>query len=165
MKRFFRTGLIAIGLALSAANYGQPGPQPFHERLLGDWRGTGKVMGAASQLHMQWEMALGGKFVRLTFHNEMTTASGKQRFEGHAYYQSKSDGHYSGRWFDSSGDAHPINGIIEGDALIANWGTAETKEGRTIYRLLGAGKMEVIDSIRSKDGSWREFGRSTFVRQ
>ena len=80
----------------------------------------GKVMGAASQIHMRWEPALGGKFVRLTFHNLMTTPTGKQRFEGHAYYQRKSDGSYSGRWFDSSGDAHPINGVIEGEALIAN---------------------------------------------
>lgn len=142
---------------------------PITTRLIGSWRGEGKVMGLESRIQMKWERVLDGKFVRLTFRNEMRSPQGTQVFEGHAYYQAQPDGNdpgrWRGQWFDSGGEAHPINGKTEGDALIADWGTKETKQGRTIYRLLTANTAEVIDSVLAKDGQWKEFGRSKFVRE
>ena len=151
-----------LPLALNAG--GKPA-EPITTRLLGSWRGEGKVMGMEARLQMKWERVLEGKFMRLTFRNEMRGKEGAQLFEGHAYYQAQPDGTYRGQWFDSGGEAHPINGKVEGDALIAEWGTKETKLGRTVYRLTGENAAEVTDSILAKDGQWKEFGRSRFTRE
>jgi len=109
---------------------------------------------------------LGGKFVRLSLRNEMRAASGHTEiFEGHAYYQLKAAGSYEAQWFDSRGISFPIKAQVEGDALISFWGTAASEEGKSVYRLLDADKLEVVDSVKQKDGSWKEFGRFTAVRE
>jgi hypothetical protein len=138
---------------------------PITTRMLGSWRGEGHVMGMESRIQMKWESVLGGKFVRLTWRNEMRAKQGKQVFEGDAYYQANQDGTYRGQWFDSGGEAHPISGKIESESLVADWGTKDTKQGRTVYRLLSENTMEVIDSVLAKDGQWKEFGRSKFLRE
>lgn len=164
-SRWLKTFAIAcFVLSLSVMTIGRSG-EPITTRLLGSWRGEGKVMGLESRIQMKWERVLGGKFVRITFRNEMRGPQGPQIFEGHGYYQAQPDGSYRGQWFDSGGEAHPIQGRAEGDALIADWGTKETKQGRTIYRLLAENTVEVVDSVLSKEGQWREFGRSKFVRE
>ena len=154
-----------LWVLLPPLNAGGKSVEPITTRLLGNWRGEGKVMGMESRLQMKWERVLEGKFARLTFRNEMRGKDGARLFEGHAYYQAQPDGTYRGQWFDSGGEAHPINGKVEGDALIAEWGTKETKLGRTIYRLLAADAVEVVDSVLAKDGQWREFGRAKFRRE
>ena len=65
------------------------------------------------------------------------------------------DGRYRGMWFDNSGMFRPLEARRDGDALVSKWGTPETEEGETTYRLLPDGKMEVIDRVKSKDGTWR----------
>jgi lipocalin len=76
--------------------------------------------------------------VRLSLKNEMRGTNGAvQSFEGHAYYQSTGAGKYA----------------------VAFWGSPEQEEGKSTYRILESGQLEVVDSVRQKDGTWKEFGR------
>jgi hypothetical protein len=95
----------------------------------------------------------------------MGAAPKTRLFEGHAYYQALAGGGYRGTWMDNSGAIRPIVARREGEAMIAEWGTPETEVGETTYRLLGQDRMEVLDRVRQKDGSWRDFGRATLVRR
>lgn len=137
-------------------------PDPLLARLAGAWAGTGTVLGADATVRLTWEWTLDGQFLRLTFANQM----GPRRFDGHAYYRAIRAGEYRGMWFDSSGMMRPITARAEGDALVARWGTPETEEGETTYRLLPDDALEIVDRVRSKDGQWRTFGtvRATRAR-
>jgi hypothetical protein len=117
-----------------------------------------------SKIDMSWSWELNGRFLRLTFRNEMGTAPKMNVFEGHAYYQ-PAGARYRGMWFDNSGMQRPLDATREGDALVSQWGTAETEQGETTYRLRADGTMEVIDRVKGKDGNWREFGRATYTRR
>ena len=138
------------------------------DRFHGSWQGDGKTLGMNARLQMKWEPVLGGKFVRLSLRNEMTTPAGKKQiFEGHAYYQRDraSETVYEARWFDSRGLSFPIKARIEGESLVAEWGSPETEQGKSVYRLLEPNRMEVIDSVKQKDGAWKEFGKFVVVRE
>lgn len=138
----------------------------FLNRFQGTWQGDGKTMGMTARLQMKWEWVLGTKYLRLSLKNEMQSGAGQpQVFEGHAYYRPAGEGKYEGQWFDSRGLSFPIKGNMEGDALTALWGTPELEEGKSVYRFLEAGKMEVVDSVKQKDGTWKEFGRFVVIRQ
>jgi hypothetical protein len=89
----------------------------------------------------------------------------KATFEGHAYYRALGNGRYRGMWFDNSGMFRPLDARADGDTLVAKWGTVETEEGETTYRLLPDGKMEVTDRVKSKDGTWRVFGQSGLMKR
>ena len=149
---------LLLSLVLLAA---QPAPDPLLSRLAGQWSGTGTVLNQPSKIEMSWSWELGGQFLRLTFRNQMPKAV----FEGHAYYRAMGEGSYRGMWFDNSGMFRPLDARREGDALIAKWGTPETEEGETTYRLLADGKMEVVDRVKSKDGTWRQFGQSGLMKR
>ena len=142
----------------------QTGADPLLSRLAGQWSGSGTVLKQPAAMHMTWSWELGGQFLRLTFRNEMGTAPKANVFEGHAYYHALGDGRYRGMWFDNSGQLRPIEGRREDNALVSKWGTPETEEGETTYRLLSDSELEVVDRVKSKDGSWREFGRSRLRR-
>ncbi len=73
-------------------------------------------------------------------------------------------GRYRGMWFDNSGMFRPLEARRDGDALVSKWGTPETEEGETTYRLTSDSRMEIVDRVKSKDGTWREFGRSVVTR-
>jgi hypothetical protein len=151
--------LFSYGLKASTADV-------FLNRLQGTWQGDGKTLGMPARLQMKWEWVLGGKFLRLSLKNEMQAANRQlQTFEGHAYYQPAGEAKYQGEWFDSRGESFPIKGNIEGDALIALWGAPGKEQGKSVYRLIEAGKLEVIDFVMDKDGAWKEFGRFVMIRQ
>ena len=140
-------------------------PTPPLEQWLGEWRGTGTTNAASARLNLKWERALGGRFVRLTLLNEIGAEPASQRFEGLAlYWPGASAGRLNGRWFDSQGATHLLDAVLEPGALIAEWGDGTTPRGRSTYRLLSPNAMEVIDEIRRKDGTWREFGRFRLER-
>jgi hypothetical protein len=147
-------------LLLSLVLVLQPGSDPFLNRLAGQWSGAGTVLNQPSKISISWSWELGGQFMRLTFRNEMP----KSTFEGHAYYRSTGAGQYRGMWFDNSGMSRPLDARQDGDALIAKWGTPDAEQGETTYRLTSDSRMEIVDRVRSKDGTWREFGRSTVTR-
>jgi hypothetical protein len=130
-------------------------------RFTGQWSGSGTVLNQPSKIAMSWTSELGGQFLRLTFRNEMP----KSVFEGHAYYRALGNGAYRGMWFDNSGMFRPLDARRDGDALVSKWGTPETEEGETTYRLLADGTMEVIDRVKGKDGAWRQFGQSGLMKR
>jgi hypothetical protein len=142
----------------------QTGADPLLTRLAGQWTGAGTVLQQPASIRLTWSWELGGQFLRLTFRNEMGSAPKMNVFEGHAYYRALGDGRYRGMWFDNSGQLRPIEARREEDALVARWGTPDTEEGETTYRLLSDSEMEVVDRVKSKDGTWREFGRSRLRR-
>ena len=150
-------------LLLSLVLIVQGGADPLLSRFAGQWSGTGTVLNQPSKISTSWSWELGGQFLRLTFRNEMP----KTAFEGHAYYRpaASSPGTYRGMWFDNSGMFRPLDARQEGDALVAKWGTPETEEGETTYRLTSDARMEIVDRVKSKDGTWRDFGRSVLTRK
>lgn len=142
--------------------------EAFLKRYQGTWQGDGKAFGMPARLDLKWEWVLGDKFLRLTLRNEMRNANGQtQVFEGHAYYRPAGPANgskYEARWFDSRGTSFPIQAHGEGESLIALWGSPDQEDGKSIYRLIEPGKLEVIDAVRQKDGSWKEFGRFVVQR-
>ena len=130
---------------------------PLLNRFAGTWSGSGTVLNQPSKISMSWSWELNGQFLRLSFKNEMP----KQTFEGHAYYRPSAENRYRGMWFDNAGMLRPLDARRDGDTLVSRWGTPESEEGETTYRLLSDTRMDIIDRVKSKDGTWREFGRST----
>ncbi len=136
----------------------------FLSRLHGDWEGEGKAFGGAARLRVKWEWVLDNKFLRLSLRNEISGANGaKQLFEGQAYYRSAGD-KYLGHWFDSRGTTFPIRAQLESNTLAAWWGSPETEEGKSTYQLIDETTMEVVDAVKQKDGTFREFARFTVKR-
>lgn len=165
--------ILTIGIAVSLSvvllffHTAEASPSDlFLNRFQGTWQGDGKSLGMSARLQMKWEWVLRSKFLRLSLKNEMQRAAGQtQVFEGHAYYQSVGEGKYEGKWFDSQGASFSISANIEGDALTALWGSPGQEHGKSVYRFMEAGKLEVVDSVRQKDGTWKEFGRFIVIRQ
>jgi len=155
-------------LLLSVVFALQLGSDTLLTRFAGQWSGMGTVLNQPSKISLTWTWELGGQFLRLTFRNEMP----KSTFEGHAYYRPVADpstapaagGRYRGMWFDNSGMFRPLDARRDGDALVSKWGTPDTEEGETTYRLTSDSRMEIVDRVKSKDGTWREFGRSIVTR-
>jgi hypothetical protein len=133
-------------------------------RLEGDWAGEGTILGQPATVEMHWTPALAGAFLRLTWVSHIGAAPKAARFEGQAYYRRTGAGVTRATWFDSSGQVRPIVVSSTGDALVAAWGTPETEVGETTYRLESATRVLVVDRVRQKDGTWREFGRSILSR-
>jgi hypothetical protein len=133
-------------------------------RLLGAWQGSGTILGQASTVELHWTRVLDGRFVRLTFTSHIGPAPKTRRFEGHAYYEALPNGRFRATWFDSSGMTRPIAAQVQDDALVSAWGTPDTEEGETTSRLVSDRQMEVVDRVKGKDGTWREFGRSVLQR-
>ncbi|HWI17237.1 MAG TPA: hypothetical protein VNT81_05795 [Vicinamibacterales bacterium] len=152
-------------LLLALVLFVQTAPDALLGRLAGQWAGTGTVLNQPAKIEMAWTWELGGRFLKLTFRNEMGTAPKLSVFEGHAYYRATADGRYRGMWFDNSGMFRPLDANREGDALVSKWGTPDTEEGETTYRLLPNGSMEVIDRVKGKDGTWRTFGQSGLMKR
>jgi hypothetical protein len=162
MSNRIATASLALLLLVPATVY--PQSDSLFKRLHGSWSGEGKTLEMPATLRMTWEWVLGEKFLRLNLKNEMKTASGQvQLFEGHAYYQ-PSEAKCEGTWFDSRGTSFPIKCRIEGQSLTAMWGGPGQENGKSVYSFLAGGKLEVVDSVKQKDGSWKEFGRFLMSR-
>jgi len=165
-RRSTRCALLFAAVLLFPYSPAMSQAEPFLKRFQGSWQGDGKAFGMTARLRLNWEWVLGDKFLRLNLKNTTQASNGQaQVFEGHAYYRSIGSNKYEGKWFDSRGVSFPIQAESEGDALIGLWGTSEQEQGKSTYRILGPGKMEVIDSVKQKDGSWKEFGRFVVIRE
>lgn len=133
--------------------------------LKGDWVGEGKAFGGAALMRLKWEWVLDNKFLRLTLRNEISAPNGaKQIFEGQAYYRSAGVDKYQAHWFDSRGTTFPIRAVLEGNTMTSFWGSPETEEGKSTYQLIDDVTMEVVDYVKQKDGTFREFGRVRLKR-
>jgi hypothetical protein len=132
----------------------------FLRTLAGGWIGTGTIQKREAHVELTVAPVLGDRFVRLQWVNN-GGKDGRQLFEGLAIYEERPDGSYAATWWDSQGARHAVTATVEGAALTALWG----ERGRTVYRLLDTGALEVTDSVKGSDGSWAEFGRSTLKRK
>ncbi|MGE0816331.1 MAG: hypothetical protein AB7O28_02130 [Vicinamibacterales bacterium] len=164
-----RAALCCLMLAAATPAAGQGGDAAavtVLDRLEGEWRGAGTILGQPAEVEMRWDRALDGAFARLTWVSRIGTGPAARRFEGHAYYGRTSAGPVRATWFDSSGLTRPIAARVpaEGDALVAAWGTADTEVGETTYRLESPSSVLVVDRVRRRDGEWREFGRTRLTR-
>ncbi len=137
-----------------------PGTAGFLRRLAGSWIGSGAVMKREAHVELQIAPVLGEKFFKLHWANN-GGKDGRELFEGLAIYEDRPDGTYAATWWDSLGARHAVTATVDGSALTALWGD----RGRTVYRLLDTGELEVVDSVKRPDGSWAEFGRSTLKRK
>ena len=133
------------------------------EWLMGKWEGGGTHSGRESKASLEAGYALGSTVVELRY---VMTLQVKffPKFEGRAFYRPLPEGGWKAHWFDSFGNELPVTATLEGTTLTADWGTAGTEQGRTIYRLLGDGRLEIVDFVLQPDGTRREFARQTFVR-
>ena len=147
-------------LLLSLVLFAQANVDPLLAHLVGTWTGSGVVLSQQATISMTWSWELDGQFLKLTFKNEIP----KKLFEGQAYYRPTAEGVYRGMWFDNSGMSRPLQAKRDGDALVSKWGTPQTEEGETTYRLMSDTRLDIIDRVKSKDGTWREFGRSSVTR-
>lgn len=111
--------------------------------LQGDWSGTGTMFGRPSEARLEIRPALGGRFLELSYR-----ASG---FEGRAFYRPGGDNRWAATWFDNRGTTFPIEAVAGERLLTANWGSAATEQGRTVYRLLPDGRLEVVDTAGGRD--------------
>jgi hypothetical protein len=132
----------------------------FLRTLQGGWIGTGSVLKREAHVELAVAPVLGGRFVRLQWTNN-GGKDGREQFEGLAIYEERPDGTLTATWWDSQGARHAVTASVEGQALTALWG----ERGRTLYRLLETGALEITDSVKGPDGSWSEFGRSTLKRK
>lgn len=132
----------------------------FLRELAGGWIGAGTVQKREAHVELGVRPVLGGRFVELHWLNN-GGKDGRDLFEGIAVYEEKPDGTLAATWWDSQGARHEVKATVEGAAMTALWGD----RGRTVYRLLETGELEVTDSVKRQDGSWSEFGRSTLKRK
>ena len=128
--------------------------------LGGAWIGAGTVESREAHVELRVEPVLGGRFTRLTWSN-LGGNDGRELFEGLAVYEERPDGTLAATWWDSLGSRYSVSATADATTLTALWG----ERGRTVYRLVSTGELEVSDSVRQPDGGWREFGRTTLRRK
>ena len=156
---------LLLTFVLAAGLFAQTGKDPLLTQLAGKWSGTGTVLNQPANIEMDWTWELGGQFLKLSFSNAMWTPPKVNTFAGHAYYRATGEGRYRGMWFDNSGMFRPLDARREGDVLVSQWGTPDTEQGETTYRLLPDGRMEVVDRVKGSDGTWRTFGQSGLMKR
>jgi hypothetical protein len=166
-RRYLGLGAMLLGVVIpvlgAAAGQSALAADPLSTALTGRWEGSGTILGQASLVELEWMPVLDKRFARLTWVSHIGPAPNARRFEGHAYYEVIAGG-YRATWFDSSGMVRPIAAVRDGQAVVARWGTPEIEQGETTYRLTSPTQLEVVDRVLGKDGTWREFGRSTLRR-
>lgn len=170
-------GLAALLLAAAAAIAApratgqEPALPPVFERLLGQWRGEGTLMGRPAEFEMTWSRALNGRFVLLQFANAFAApepgASTTPVIAATAYYlpDAGDPTAAAGTWFDTRGVILPLLSVVSATELVTQWGDDESAEsGRTTYRIVSADRIEVIDEVM-RDGSYATFARATYGRR
>lgn len=155
--------LIAAALLLAApAAAQQRSPPPIRQLptpldwLIGSWRGTGTMMGRASEAALEVRPALHGRWLEFSYR--------AGPFEGRAFYRARDDVRYRATWFDNRGISFEIEAMVEGQMLTSNWGNADTERGRTVYRLAGDGRLHLTDTVRRPDGSYVPFASHILTR-
>lgn len=154
---FAAAALAAVSVQASAETYE---PSIF-ERFEGTWTADGEAFRQPAESTMRWSRAVQGKWWRVEYRIDFKSEATPD-FEGVAYYKSLELHRHVATWVDSTGDLHPIEATDDGTALVSLWGVPGQKYGKSEYRLTAQG-AEVTDWIQ-RDGAWREFNRTRFVR-
>jgi len=166
--RSLRLALLAAALlplagSPASAQGVAPDALAVFDRFQGTWAGPGTLHGSKTRLELRVDRALGKRFVRLQHKNAVEMPGRTMEFEGLALYRSSPSG-FVATWFDSFGHVYPVTATLEGDTLQAEWGTGDTEQGLTVYRLTAPATLEVTDSVK-KAGAYQEFGRATLTKQ
>lgn len=134
---------------------------PVFDRLVGDWRGEGMLMGQPAQFTMSWTRH--GGFVVLTFSNAVVDSAGQVTpvLEAAAVYRAAYDSPEA-VWLDSRGVRVEIEWAATDSTLVADW-SAPTEAGRTTYRVVADDAIAVTDEVRTDEG-WRTFGTARYRR-
>jgi hypothetical protein len=147
--------LAALALAFPAAA-AAPAAATGLEWLHGSWHGQGRRSGESLAATLDVQPALGGAFIELRYR------SGD--FEGRALYRRDGE-RWRAHWFDNRGLSFPIDARVSGRSMTSDWGSAESERGRTVYSLRDDGRLEVADSVRLGDGSYRTFATHLLERR
>lgn len=153
-----------LALVLTAGSTGED-RLTLLDSFIGAWHSDAPAFGAPASSAMTWQNAgLGDKFIKLSYKIN-TNPAGEPGigFEGVAYYKTAISPEFEGFWADNSGNLHPIKAHIDGDSLVALWGTPETEQGKTQYHLVAPDKLEVTDWVKTPKG-WRQFNQNIFQR-
>ncbi|MFT3805870.1 hypothetical protein [Arenimonas sp.] len=153
--------MLAVSIAPTvAANSVDAPPDPWRA-LFGEWQGKGEVRGMSADVRLRFEATLDGQGRRLSFHNTMTDMHGKAwLFLAEAIYLCAPDGNCRGQWQDSRGMVLPLSTRSQADRVIVDWGDADSERGRTTYRVMPDGSLEIEDEVLDKSGAWKVFGRT-----
>jgi hypothetical protein len=133
------------------------------DKLYGQWVGHGEVNGMRAEVVFQFFNTLDGRGRQLRFENTMTAKDGSHSyFRADAYYMCDDRArNCRGHWYDSRGVVLPLTVATRDDRIIVNWGGEATERGRTTYLSTPDCCLKVIDEVRTKDGTWKVFGRTT----
>lgn len=121
---------LLISLAVVAGLVAQTGKDSLLSQLDGKWTGTGTVLNQPANIEMEWTWELGGQFLKLSFTSAIGAPPKVNTFQGHAYYRAVAEGRYRGMWFDNTGMFRPLDARRDGRALVSEWGTPDTEQGR-----------------------------------
>lgn len=156
MAKFF---LFLASLLFAAPALGGPS-----EWMVGHWYGEGEAFDSPVETTLVFSPALGGAFYEMRY--EIASPNANMRFEGRAFYKPvEQEGAWQAVWFDNRGKVIPISAVEGERSFTADWVDEGTEHGRTLYRLLEGGRLEVTDSVRQADGSWQVFGTQILNRK
>ena len=57
----------------------------------------------------------------------------------------------------------PLDASAKDGSLITHWGTSETEQGRTAYKVVSKNRIDVADFVL-KEGEWKQFGKAIYRR-
>jgi len=154
--------LIFLGTT-STALACEPSPLPLYDALEGDWRSDGNAFGQPAASQMRWSPVMDNCFWQVDYEIETNPGTDNANvFMGRGVHISE-DGNVSGSWIDNQAVLHRLRGTITDTELLVFWGEPAETLGRSRYRVLDDGNIQVTDWILRDDG-WRQFNDNVFVR-
>ena len=151
--------LFAIGQSIAQAS----DSTTIFQQLNGLWQSDGQAFGQTARSTMKWQSTLDGRYFRVNYNISFGPADAPSgSFTGVGYYRLDSESEtVSGFWADNTGDLHPIDAAVGDGRLLSTWGIEGSKLGRTAYKILEDGKVQVTDWIW-RDGDFRQFNQNAF---
>ncbi len=136
------------------------GIEPVFRMLAGVWEGSGTLFGTPARFSMEWDIADG--MARLRYSNALVDERGDTTPVLTAFATYRTSGAADGTWVDTRGQALRLTSAHADGALVVSW-RAPDESGRTTYRPLDDGTVEVVDEVLGPDG-WRTFGHAAYTR-
>jgi len=129
--------------------------------FIGQWTSSCEFFGAPAQCELEWRPGLHQRLVEMQFTVLDSTAGASSEAEVNLMFQGRSvlkqeEDAFRGFWQASNGDIHPLVAGLESGTLTSYWGEASTELGRSSYRLLDDGRLQVKDWVLTDEG-WELF--------
>ncbi|GAB5409904.1 MAG: hypothetical protein BalsKO_22690 [Balneolaceae bacterium] len=137
-------------------------PAQVLNTFLGNWEGSGTLMGKEGSFEMKWEQVLNDEFLKLNFKNGFS--DGSFSMEATAFYKLTADSTFSGFWFDSRGVSFPLNGSYTFNSITTEWENPGVEKGRTEYKFLESGEIRVFDFV-FRNGTYQKFATATYQQK